>query len=142
MAKITKPQIAKIWAMARELDMDKDLVHEFAYNVTKEHSLSGLSVQQAIKVIDAMEALTHKEKAKSIEPKATRASKKQIWKMKQLAKELGWSDNEKRLQGFVKKYAGVDKLEWLTPAQSWRVIEGLKKLLEKTTVDNAQSSRV
>lgn len=121
--KISKSQIAKIWAMARELDMDSDLLHVFVCNYTGLESIAALSKAQAIKVIDAMEARLNKRPA-------NRASKEQLWKMKQLAKQLGW-DNPKRLQGFVKKFGGVGKPEWLTPAKAWRVIEGLKKLVDR-----------
>lgn len=124
MAKISKGQLAKIWAMARQLDMDSDLLHVFVLNCTGQESISALSKVQAIKVIDALEGNLNKRPV-------NRASKEQLWKMKQLAKQLGW-DNPKRLQGFVKKYGGVENPEWLTPAKAWRVIEGLKKLAERT----------
>lgn len=59
------------------------------------------------------------------------ATKKEIWKIKQLVTELGWTDNPKRLNGFLKKYAGVERVEWLTHAKAWRVIEALKKLVAR-----------
>lgn len=31
-----------------------------------------------------------------------------------------------RLRGFLKRYAGIDDMRFLTAAQAWRVIEGLK----------------
>ncbi|QGP91690.1 hypothetical protein MGLY_10320 [Neomoorella glycerini] len=125
MAKISKGQNAKIWAMARQLDLDSDLLHEFVYNYTGEKSIAALSRSQAAKVIDVMESRLGSRPA-------NRVSKKQLWKIRQLARQLGWDDNPKRLQGFVKKYGGVDKPEWLSPAQAWKVIEGLKKLAERT----------
>lgn len=46
--KISKGQIAKIWAMARELDMDSDLLHVFVCNCTGLESIAALSKAQAI----------------------------------------------------------------------------------------------
>ncbi len=59
------------------------------------------------------------------------ATKREVWKVRQLETELGWADNPKRLRGFLKKYAGIERLEWLPHSKAWRVIEALKSLLEK-----------
>ncbi|MDI6913845.1 MAG: regulatory protein GemA [Desulfitobacteriaceae bacterium] len=126
MEKVNKAQIAKIWAMAKENGLDSDLLHEFVANVTGSKSISALTKQQAMKVIDAMKS-KNKPKAKS----ENRVSKEQLWKINQLAKELGWDNNPKRLQGYIKKYGGVERSEWLTPAKAWRIIEGLKKQVER-----------
>ena len=48
-----------------------------------------------------------------------------------LCGELGWNDDPKRIQGFVKRVTHVDRLEWLTPAQCEKVIEGLKAILQR-----------
>ena len=39
--------------------------------------------------------------------------------------------SEKALAAFVKRQAGVDDLRWLTPAESYKVIEALKKWAER-----------
>ena len=49
-----------------------------------------------------------------------------------MAEKLGWGDNPKRLGGFLKKFAGVESLEWLSQRGASKVIEGLKKILERT----------
>lgn len=139
MDEISKPQNRKIWVMAKELGLDKDLLHEFIANITSKKSISSLTKTEAIKVIDAMEKQI---KGKRATPPPNRVSKEQLWKMNQLARELGWDNNPKRLLGFVKKYAKVERLEWLTPAQAWRVIEGLKKLAAKTVTEACQNEVV
>ena len=118
MVMITKAQIKKIWALAREMQLDEDLLRAVVEDVSGSESISKLSKQQAIWIIDRLKKTG----------RAGMATQKQIWKMKQLAIQLGWA-HEKRLTGFVKKYAQVERLEWITAAQAWRIIEGLKKVL-------------
>ncbi|AEG60033.1 phage protein GemA/Gp16 family protein [Desulforamulus ruminis] len=122
--RITAPQLKKIWATARELGMDEDVLRARVAALTGSESISKLTSQQARNVID------------NLAPKAqiNRASREQLWKINQLAEQLGWKDNPKRLLGFVKKYARVDALGWLTRDQAWRVTEGLKKLISKQKV--------
>lgn len=48
-----------------------------------------------------------------------------------LTEQLGWNDNPQRIQGFVKRMTGVDRLEWLNVAQCEKVIEGLKAILKR-----------
>lgn len=124
MKKISGAQISKIWATARELGLDEDLLRAKVKAVTGSESISSLTMAQAKKVIDSM-----------VGNKPTRAAnmatKKQLWLINKLAAELGWADNPKRLAGFIRKYAKVDNIQWLTRAQAWRIIEGLKKLIER-----------
>lgn len=121
-AKINQGQLRKIWATAKEQGMDEDVLRARVLALTGSESISKLTMVQANKVIDDL---------CSCQQGVNRASKEQIWKINQLAEQLGWGDNPKRLLGFVRKYAKVDALQWLTPAQAWRVIEGLKKLVAK-----------
>lgn len=119
----------RIWASARELDIDDDLLHSVVKNLTGSDSISGLTKAQAGRVIDYF------EQRKGKQPGIQMASKQQIWKIEQLADELGWSANPKRLAGFIKKYAGIESLKWLTAAKAWRVIEGLKKIKKRQEDD-------
>ena len=48
-----------------------------------------------------------------------------------LTEQLGWNNNPQRIQGFVKRITGVDRLEWLNVAQCEKVIEGLKAILKR-----------
>lgn len=121
--RITLSQLKKIWVIAKEQGMDEDVLRARVLALTGSESISKLTRAQANKVID------------DLSPRhlgVNRASKEQLWKMNQLAEQLGWGDNPKRLLGFIRKYARVDSLQWLTTAQAWRVIEGLKKLATKS----------
>lgn len=58
----------------------------------------------------------------------TVAQRRKIYK---LTEELGWNDNPARLNGFILKMFRVSRIEWLTVAQCYRLIEALKKILER-----------
>lgn len=133
---ISQAQMRRIWAMAREQHMDKDMLHDLVANVTGSNSISSLSKKQGVKVIEALSRI-----GQSGHDRPDRASKEQIWKIRQYEKELGWDDNPKRLEGFIKRYGSVDKPEWLTPAKAWRVIEALKKMAART-VDSKREIKV
>ena len=41
------------------------------------------------------------------------------------------ADDPRRIQGFIKRVAHVDRIEWLNMAQCEKVIEGLKAILAR-----------
>lgn len=132
MSKLTAPQLRKIWATAKEMGLDEDLLRAKVKALTGSESISKLTVAQANLVIDSMAG-------KKPDRSSNWASKEQLWKINTLAAELGWVDNPKRVAGFVRKYAKVDNLKWLTRAQAWRIIEGLKKLIERAESQAAEN---
>ena len=54
-----------------------------------------------------------------------------LHRIKALCEALGWNDDPRRIQGFVKRVAHVDRIEWLNIAQCEKVIEGLKAILAR-----------
>lgn len=122
--KITQAQLKKIWATARELGIEEEVLRKRVEQVCGSRSLSSLSKDDANRVIDSLERHTGRTRN-------GRASEGQIYKVRQIEKQLGWDENPKRLQAFIKKYAKVERIDWLTSAQAWRLIESLKKVLEK-----------
>jgi len=126
MRKITQPQQRKIHALARELGMDDDLLHSYVSMMAGKDHLRELSVTEAIKVIDGMEA-------RKGYAAGDRISKRQESYIFLLMKNLGWTDREgspdkKRLNGFVKKQYGIDDYRWATRGVASKVIEALKAL--------------
>lgn len=134
MAEITAAQRKKIYATARELGLDNDLLHALVQGITGKEHISDLTKRQAGLIIDEIERRANRSGRSTVLPTGSMvvlATKKQLWKIRELEKELGWEDNPKRLRGFCKKYAGVDNPRWLTKAQAWKIIEGLKVLLSR-----------
>ncbi|WP_036644868.1 regulatory protein GemA [Paenibacillus sp. oral taxon 786] len=126
---ITYPQIKKIYALARERQMDNETLHELVHAVTGSDSIKALSSQQAANVIDHLTGGKQPTRAATIR-RPGMATPGQIHKIRALERELGWTDNPKRLQAFMDKYCGgIVRLEWLTFNQAGALIESLKGVL-------------
>jgi len=125
MSKITYAQIKKIYAAAQQKGIEiisgshEDELHNIVHSATGKASIGKLSKDEAIKVIDRIEG----------EPitGANRATTKQIGYIRDLIKQLEWDNNPKRLEGFIRKYTKIDKLEWITGRNASNIIEGLKR---------------
>lgn len=129
-SKATAAQIRKIYILAKEQGMDNDLLHLYVDTLVKKKNLSKLSITDAVKVIDG---LSGKKRAKDTEEHAT---KKQIWKIKEQARLLGWvngngENDEDRLNGFLRERFGVEHYKWLTKKKASDVIEAFKQMLER-----------
>lgn len=129
MRKITPSQMRKIYALAKENGIDNELLHIIVENETDKNSISSLSITEAVKVIDKIA-----DRKQSHNPKTEHMTYKQEAYIKGLAKDLGWLDvnggiDEKRLNGFCKKYYGIETYKWLTRSLASKVIEGLKSLI-------------
>lgn len=125
MADISKPQMKKIFALAREAGLDNDVLHELVEATTGSSSIKALTKAQAKQVIDRL------NKILGYTP-AARATKKQVWQINKLAEELGWSDNPKRLRRFLERRQGVSHPTYLQPGQASDVIEALKAIKRRT----------
>lgn len=117
---ITYPQIKKIYALAKERGMDNDELHELVHIVTGSDSIKSLSAQQAANVIDRLTG-----------GKATGgagSTPRQRNLIEQLAKELGWTSDPRRLRRFIEKQHGVSHPKYLTQQQASQIIEALKSM--------------
>lgn len=136
-SKATPAQLRKIYVLARENGMDSDLLHLYVSNITKKDSLSRISITDAVKVIDS---LSGKKKGRE-----ERVTKRQEWKIKDLAKAMGWKNekgeaDEKRLDGFLRERMGVEHYKWLTKKEASHVIEAFKAMLERQKEEENGSS--
>ena len=131
MKKISGGQLKKIYAMAREQGIDGGLLHEMVENQFKKQHISDLTMIQAGRFIERLGQTQSRCITNAAGRKVALVTKAQRYKIGQLVKDLGWAENPKRLSGFCKKYAGVDNPDWITKEQAWRLIEGLKALLER-----------
>ncbi len=124
MRKITAAQNRKIHMLASQLGMDDDLLHEFVGLITKKEHISGLTVSEAVKVIDGLAGKREYASGSHM----TDRQKKYIFF---LMKQAGWTDKDgepelKRLDGFVQKQYGVDSHRFLDRRTASGVIEFLK----------------
>lgn len=136
MTMITKPQMRKLYATAREKGIDNDLLHDMVKSRYKKDSVRALTIKQAANLIDVLE--TGRTVSLPTGRPLHLITERQIYKIRELEKALGWAENPARLRGFIKKYAGNDNVEWLTKEQAWRVIEGLKSVFKQAEEGGAE----
>ena len=116
-------KIAKIWAMARQLNMDSETLHAAVYDCTGSESISALTMPQLNRVINVLEReLRKRENAARL----TSAQKSKIFKYMYL---LNWKKHQ--VDGFARRMTGKAKIEWLSQKEAWRVIEGLKAYVSR-----------
>lgn len=135
---ITKAQMCKIYATAKELNMDGEMLHDFVLCRTDKQHISDLSLIEAKHIIDEMVRMGGTASTNH-RPAPGMITQEQINKISVLERELGWKDDPKRLKGFIKKYAHCENLSWLKVWQASNVIEGLKKVLGKQLPPDAEA---
>lgn len=131
MKNITEAQKRKIYAVSKEYGIDHELLHVIVKNISGKDSIKELSIMDAVKVIDRIQG-----KKQSTDPKKEHMTYKQEAYIKGLAKELDWIDedgllDERRINGFCKKYYGIDNWKWLTRSLASKIIEGMKMLITR-----------
>ncbi|MCD9025766.1 regulatory protein GemA [Cohnella silvisoli] len=130
MEMINADQRRKIFGLQKQYRIEKDDLYSIVEQISGNRSISALSKEQAIKVIDRIAKLSGEIKKPNREHRANDA---QIGKIRKLEKELRWDGDPKRLQGFMGRVVGVERPVWLTPQQASKVIEALKAM--KTRAD-------
>ncbi len=147
--KITKDQIKVIYTLGNELGIvdrmvSRDSLHEMIESMTGKSHISDLSSMQANSVITRLKSSMrgferHKKQTpkKDVPGMASAKQKSKIWR---LMYELQSYDTVQyaaslndRLRGFLKRYAGIDDMRFLSAEQAWRVIEGLKGAVESAS---------
>ena len=125
---ITPAQNRKLHMLAKEYAIDDEMLHAIVFQETKKESIKQLTIMEVVKVIDRIEG-----RRQVVNSSKEHMSYKQEALMKALAKELGWVDasgnlDESRLNGFCKKYCGIERYKWLSIKLASKIIEGLKNL--------------
>lgn len=130
----TGPTIKTLWAIAKspELGMTDEDLHALVYRETGKGSLRELTARELGTVARVLQNLkdgtrrdTRSRRTDEGGNPATVRQRRLIW---HLCEELGWNNDYRRIQRFVKKVTGTDRLEWLTPQQCGQVIEALKAM--------------
>ena len=122
------PQIKVIWTLGKKLGLAQEDIRAILFRETGKDSMKECTGKELDYVVLALRNLQKSESQPS-----NRATKKQVWKIHEIEKELGWQDNPKRLQAFLNKYYKIDQPAWLTSAQAWKAIESLKKVATKAS---------
>jgi hypothetical protein len=135
MEKMTERQRSKIYGVAKEKGIDSEDLHARVWSLTRKESIAKLTKAEASRVIDS---LVKTMRAADIPPgAATDAQKAKIY---MCAKAAGWTDESnkidfKRLNGFIKRTAGVEFIGWLTVSGASKVIDGLEAINKRKAVN-------
>lgn len=130
--------IKTLWAIAKspELGLSDEDLHAVIYRETGKESLRSLTqgeLNAAARVLQNM-----KDSAKIRGGAYVPRTAAQLGKIHALEKALGWDGDPQRVQAFARRMTGVDRLEWLTPEQCGKVIEGLKAMVARRTAGKAE----
>lgn len=132
-----QPSIRTLWAIAKsaELGMTDDDLHALVFRETGKESIRELTqgqINEVARVLQNMkDGVSRSTRPKRTDEGGDVRTVQQRRKIYALTEQLGWNDNPQRIQGFVKRMTGVDRLEWLNVAQCEKVIEGLKAILKR-----------
>ncbi len=124
----SRPQIKSIWGLAKskEVNLTEEELYSIIICETGKDSMRELTTKEINRVITVLIRLKENNRARP-----GMSTPEQIYKIKTLEKALGWEDNSKRLEGFIKKFYKVEKLEWLEFNDAVKLIESLKKVLAR-----------
>lgn len=125
--------IKTIWGLAKspELSLDEDSLYSIIYRETGKDSMRKLTQNEINKVCNALSQMKDSIKGKRTDEKGNDYTKRQRRKIYKLTEQLGWNNNNARINGFVKKMFDVERLEWLDDDQCSRLIEMLKRMAER-----------
>jgi phage gp16-like protein len=126
--------IRTLWAIAKstELNLSDDDLHAVVFRETGKESMKKLTqgeINTLARVLqnmkDGVQRDTHSKRTDEGGDPRTEQLRHKIYA---LCDVLGWNDDNRRINGFVKRMFGVDRIEWLTMAQCCKVVEALKSM--------------
>lgn len=127
-------RLRTVWGLAKQIGLEgeigSDNLHAMVLQLTGKDSLKILTDAQGDKVIGHLRQLAGRRRLTGHRP--GRATDPMIWKQRQLARELNWTEDQ--LLTFVKRMAKVERLEWQSQDEASNVIEGLKKMVDRKEV--------
>lgn len=135
--------IRTLWAIAKspELRLSDEDLHAVVFRETGKESMKKLTqgeVNTLARILQNMKDSVNKD-AKRTDEGGNPTTERQRRKIYALTEALGWNSDKRRINGFVKRMTGVDRLEWLTNAQCEKVIEGLKAILAREQKKEGQA---
>lgn len=126
--------IQTIWGLAKspELSMSNEELHLLVARETQKTSIRLLNQREIRRVVlvlaDMKQSVNGKCTYGKTGNKATVSQRRKVYK---LVQELGWDDDPKRINGFVRRMFRVDRLEWLNDGECSQLIEALKQMINR-----------
>ena len=132
--KVTRLQLAKIFALSKKHGMDNELLHAYVEALIGKDSLKELSYEEAGRVADSLMG----KDVVSRFPRQEVLTDRQKRLIISLAIQLGWvrEDNKnladfERLNGFVRKQYDTLYMRALSRSNASKCIEALKDMLDR-----------
>lgn len=135
--KVTKAQIARIWATANAIGLDRELL----YLLVPRHSISALTRKEASELIEHLNELEGgrigparwSDKGPPALTSPTAPTQQQRDFIYFLLGRLGWLQQPQRVRGFLKRFAKVDAVEEIpTRKRASAIIEALKAIYRRS----------
>lgn len=129
--------IRTLWAIVKspELGLTDDDLHAVVYRETRKESMKRLTqgeINTLARVLQNMkDGVNRDTRRKRTDEGGDPRTVNLRHKIYALCDALGWNDDHRRINGFVKRMFGVDRVEWLTLGQCGKVVEALKAILER-----------
>ncbi len=130
-----QPSIRTLWAIAKspELHLTGEDLHAVVYRETGKESMKKLTqgeINTVARVLQNIkDSVGGNAWGKRTDEGGDPRTVQQRRKIYALTNALGWNKDPQRIQGFVKRMTGVDRLEWLNAFQCEKIIEGLKAMV-------------
>lgn len=127
--------VRTLWGIAKsqELQLTGEELHLIVMAQTGKESMKDLTEGERRRVAYVLgqmkDSASGKRKKQAV--MTSNATDNQRRKIYMLQKELGWEDNPRRLNGFVKRMFKVESVEWLDYMQCSNLIEAMKSMLER-----------
>ena len=143
-ARSDQPSIKKLWGIAKcpELKLTDEEVHLIVAGHTGKDSIRALNkreLQTVIRVLCSMKESARRSKHGRKGRAGNPATENQRKKIHRLTQELGW-DKPSRLSGMCRRMFGVSAVEWLDHQQCSKLIEALKKMVQRQEGKEAQDA--
>ena len=128
-----RPLLAKIHIAKTQLNLDDEQYRDIVRRVTGKDSAAQCRYSQLVDLINEFKNLgwkTPKKKAFRRTPSDCIKKIYALWGELQ-ALEAVQSTDKTALDAFVKKYTGIDSVQWLLPDQQRKIIEILKQWIKR-----------
>ena len=135
---ISDKQKKKIWGFRSAIGLSEEDLYSIIFRISHKESMRALTDREAKRVI--LELIRLKEakfgplpedsdlKRRRYDQNGREATIAQRQKIYMLCKDIGWDDNNNRVNGFCKRMFKVERVEWLSADQCQVLIESLKKM--------------
>ena len=128
--------IRTIWGLAKspELSLDEENLYAIILRETRKDSMKKLTqgeIDKVCRVLANMKDTLRSERGhdKRTDEGGNPQTENLRRKVYALTEELGWNNNNARINGFAKKMFQIDRIEWLSVPQMHKLIEALKKMV-------------